>query len=166
MVAPCALPPGSLLDHYVRAGAYVDCYSAGIVAPVSLAQYIEAFYTTPVFGAERSILKWFASRPSTDAEASSLAAGEIDSFAAWRVEGRDANQLLLADYSGRTRSWLMVAPVATATQLYFGSAVVPRVDAATGRRSMGPVFGALLGFHKLYSRILLSAARRRLAHGQ
>ncbi|NJN00825.1 MAG: hypothetical protein HC793_04460 [Aquincola sp.] len=48
------------------------------------------------------------------------------------------------------------------TRLFFGSAVVPRVDAQSGRRRMGVVFHALLGFHKLYSRALLSAAVSRL----
>jgi hypothetical protein len=73
---------------------------------------------------------------------------------------------LLTDMTGRTRSWLMVAPTGNGdsggTQLYFGSAVVPVADLATGARRMGFVFGALLGFHKLYSRALLWSARRKL----
>jgi hypothetical protein len=48
------------------------------------------------------------------------------------------------------------------TSLYFGSAVVPVRSPKTGRTRLGPVFSALLGFHKLYSRVLLRAARRRL----
>jgi hypothetical protein len=60
----------------------------------------------------------------------------------------------------------MVAPVhaagAAATRLYFGSAVVPAVDKATGRLRMGFAFRALLGFHRIYSRVLLRAARSRL----
>jgi hypothetical protein len=46
------------------------------------------------------------------------------------------------------------------TRLYFGSAVVPVVSA--GKASPGVAFGALLGFHKVYSRLLLHAARSRL----
>ena len=57
-------------------------------------------------------------------------------------------------------------PIRTAagagTRLYFGSAVVPTRDRATGEARMGTVFRALLGFHKLYSVILLSAARSRI----
>ena len=50
-----------------------------------------------------------------------------------------------------------------ATRLYFGSAVVPVRDRVSGQPRMGFVFQALLGFHKLYSRVLLGAARSRLA---
>ena len=52
------------------------------------------------------------------------------------------------------------------TRLYFGSAVVPVMNAATGKSEMGFVFKALLGFHKLYSRALLSAAAARLARAK
>ena len=52
----------------------------------------------------------------------------------------------------------MVKPSGTATRLYFGSAVVPVVHEASGQRRMGFGFRALLGFHKLYSRILLRSA--------
>ena len=43
--------------------------------------------------------------------------------------------------------------------LYFGSPVVPKVNKPTGENSMGLALSALPGFHKLYSRALLSAAR-------
>ncbi|HEX7718658.1 MAG TPA: hypothetical protein VF389_02530, partial [Woeseiaceae bacterium] len=90
----------------------------------------------------------------------------IDSFAAWQVEKRVENQLLLTDYMGNTRSWLMVAPVSSdgagGTRLYFGSAVVPEVNAKTGERSLGFLFRALLGFHRIYSVVLLYSARARL----
>jgi hypothetical protein len=36
-------------------------------------------------------------------------------------------------------------------------------DASTGRPSLGPVHGRLIGFHRLYSRMLLGAAVRKLA---
>ena len=83
------------------------------------------------------------------------------------MEGRSADQLLLADFTGRTKSWLMAVPVSGTgvgpqTQLYFGSAVVARIDARTGRRKMGFAFHALLGVHRLYSRLLLGAARSRV----
>jgi hypothetical protein len=153
MVAPCPLPPQALLARYARDGSYVDCYVTEIARTVSHAQYVEAFYTTAVFRLERLILKWAVSRPSSDEEARRLAAGEIGAFAAWRVENRAEDQLLLCDLLGGTRSWLMVAPAGPArTRLYFGSAVV--------RLSGG--YRALLAFHKLYSRVLLGAARSRL----
>ena len=62
------------------------------------------------------------------------------------------------------RSWLMVDPVGHGvTRLYFGSAVVPVTNARTGSAGLGTAFVALLGFHKLYTRILLRAASMRLA---
>jgi hypothetical protein len=160
------LPGNALLDKYAQGGAYTDCYAAEIAKSVSHAAYVEAFYTTKVFKLERLLLAWFASKPSSDAQARQLAAGELDSFAAWNVEARSVNQLLMSDFNGRTRSWLMVAPIlggsAAATRLYFGSAVVPIVGKASGQARMGFAFRALLGFHKLYSRVLLRAACSRL----
>lgn len=153
-----------MLTRYAQAGAYADCYATTVARPVTQAEYIEAFYTGRLFKLERLLLKLFLSKPSTDAQARQLAHGELSDFAAWRVEDQSAEQLLLCDIGGRTRSWLMASPDSSAgTRLYFGSAVVPRVDGQTGRRRMGFLFAALLGFHKLYSRALLGAARSRLA---
>ena len=166
-VRPCELPETALIRKYQERGAYADCYVTEVDGPVSQSEFVEAFYTTALFKVERAILKWLASRPSTDMGARQLAEGTTGSFAAWRVEGRNTDQLLLADFTGRTKSWLMVVPVGGTTvgprtQLYFGSAVVPRVDAGTGERKMGFAFHSLLGFHKLYSRLLLKAARSRV----
>jgi hypothetical protein len=162
----CALPEQALLTKYARDGAYTDCYATEVARPVSQAEYIEAFYTGAVFKLERLLLAWFVSRPSTDAQAKELASGVLSDFAAWRVEGRSTDQLLMCDLSGRTRSWFMVSPVqtgsSTSTRLYFGSAVVPVHDKASGQARLGFPFKALLGFHKLYSRVLLHAARSRL----
>ncbi|MGH8241864.1 MAG: hypothetical protein ACRETY_00780 [Steroidobacteraceae bacterium] len=128
------------------------------------AEFVEAFYTTALFKLERWILQFAAALPSTDGEARALARGERDSFAAWTVEARAPDQLLMRDVTGRTRSWLMVAKAGqpSGTRLYFGSVVVPVLDPKTGRTSLGPVHGRLLGFHKLYSRLLLRAAARKL----
>jgi hypothetical protein len=163
-IETCELPASALLRKYVYAGAYTDCYVTQIAASVSLAEYVEAFYTTVPFKLERFILKWVVSKPSSDSDARHLALAQADSFAAWRVEGRSADQLLLCDFRQSTRSWLMVAPPernATGTRLYFGSAVVP-ARTKSGEAQMGFVFQALLGFHKLYSRVLLRAATARL----
>lgn len=165
-IAPHPLPPEALLQRYVSQGAYTDCYVTEIPMAVAPARYVEAFYTTPLFKLERALLGWLARRPSRDAEARELAHGTAERFAAWRVEARSTGQLLLADDSGRTRSWLMstaVEGLPTHTRLYFGSAVLPRTDPATGVRHMGVAFAALLGFHRLYSRLLLRSATRRLS---
>ena len=164
-ITPSDLPIGALLGTYRDAGAYTDCYAADIPQSVSHAEYVEAFYTTWVFKLERWVLAMLVAKPSTDLQAQALASGEADAFAAWSVEARTDNQLLMCDFHRRTRSWLMSVPVDDApagTRLYFGSAVVPVTHARSGRSAMGLVFRALLGFHKLYSRILLRAAISRL----
>jgi hypothetical protein len=163
-ISACELPSSALLRKYVDTGAYTDCYVTEITTSVSQAEYVEAFYTTAVFKLERLILRWLVAKPSSDSDARRLANAEIDSFAAWSVEDRAPNQLLLCDFQHRTRSWLMVAPIESGdagTRLYFGSAVVP-VRERSGEAALGFTFSALLGFHKLYSRILLRAARSRL----
>jgi len=156
------LPAHALLQRYRESGAYTDCYVVDIDRDVSQADYIRAFYTTLPFRTERLILKWAISKPSTDEEADRLAKGTTDRFAAWYVEARGENQLLLSDFREQTRSWLMTEAAAGGTRLYFGSAVVKEVDPETGEARMGKSYSLLMGFHRLYSRILLSAARRRL----
>ena len=166
----CELPQGALLGKYQHEGAFADCYVTEIARRVSHAEYVEAFYTTPPFKLERLLLGWFVSRPSTDLQARQLASGTLSAFAAWNVEARSANQLLMSDFQCRTRSWLMVTSVdgnaSEVTRLYFGSAVVPGASARSGTRTLGFTFRLLLGFHKLYSRALLSAAKSRLARPQ
>lgn len=157
------LPAHALLRRYLRAGHYADCYVADLPVPVSQAEFIEAFYTTPLFKLERAILAAAVRKPSTDAEARALARGERHTFAAWSVEDRSEPQLLLADFTGRTRSWLMAeADGHGGTCLHFGSAIVPKRDRDSGRTRLGTGFALMLGFHKLYSRALLTAARNRL----
>ena len=162
----CAPPKDALLNKYAYSGAYTDCYRTEVARVVTHEEYVAAFYTTLLFKLERIILKWAVSRPSSDAQAKQLANGAIDTFAAWQVEDRCENQLLLTDFQGRTRSWLMVAAVNTAgvesTQLFFGSAVTPVKNAETGKMSPGFMFSMLLGFHKCYSMLLLYSAKSNL----
>lgn len=154
-VESCTLPEEALTRRYRESGAYTDCFFTELARPVTHAEFVEAFYTTALFKLERRILRLCVARPSTDAEARALARGERDSFAAWSVEARTPNQILLRDFTGRTCSWLMVASAGRGpgTRLYFGSVVMPS----------SPVHEKLLGFHTLYSRLLLRAAARRLA---
>jgi hypothetical protein len=151
----------------VRSGhAYSDSYCADIDASVACADFVYAFYSSGLFKIERTLLRLFLSKASSDSAARRLADGGIDTFAAWRVEARTARQLLMCDYSGRTRSWFMVDALSvdgrSSTRLYFGSAVVPVVNRNTKRAQLGCAFHLLLGFHKLYSRALLRTARSRL----
>ena len=138
---------------------------------VSQSTFVEAFYTTPLFKLERILLAWFARKPASDAHARQLASGLRETFDAWRMVKQDEEQLLLADLTGRTKSWLMSEAIATTAantgaRLYFGSAVLPvrRTDRGTDRGTdagLGIAFHALLGFHRLYSRLLLRAAGSR-----
>ena len=155
------LPDHALLQTYRKSGAYTDCYCTTIGHNVSQSDYVFAFYTTWLFKLERIILK-LVSRPSTDDDARRLADSQQDSFAAWTVEVQNDNQLLMCDFRGRTRSWLMTEREGDGTRLYFGSAVVQVATSDAGKPELGSGFNALLGFHKLYSRALLSAARSRL----
>jgi hypothetical protein len=157
----------SLLRRYQDGAGFADCYVAEVPGSITQQDFIEAFYTSPLFKVERTLLKFLASRPATDADARRLAEGKATAFSAWRIEGQSASELLLADATGRTRSWLMAVPsagsaTAASTLLYFGSAVVPRKSDDAQKARMGGLFNALLGFHRLYSRLLLSAACRRL----
>lgn len=165
-IESCPLPDDALLGAYQQHGTYTDCYRTEVPGAVTHAQYVHAFYTTSVFKLERSILKWAVSRPSSDPEVSLLAEGKINTFAAWDVEDRCKNQLLMCDHQNRTRSWLMIELVESKygaqTRLYFGSAVVPVENTKTGRSSLGLGFHALLWFHKIYSVVLLFSARSRL----
>jgi hypothetical protein len=156
-----------LLRRYQDGTGYADCYVTQVAGSVSQAAFVEAFYTSGLFKLERTILSVLASRPASDRDAQRLAAGAVSQFSAWYVEAQSPTELLLKDMTGRTRSWLMAVPDPDAsasprTHLYFGSAVVPKPGADGKPASMGWVFHALTGFHKLYSRLLLGAARRRV----
>lgn len=158
------LPQDSFLTAYKEAGAYTDCYFMDVPGHVTQAEYVEAFYTTTLFKVERTVLALLANKPSTDIQAVHLAAGLAGHFAAWRVEQRAADQMLLCDFLGRTRSWLMTASGhdKVSTRLYFGSAVIPKSVTGPGQRSFGFAFHALSGFHQLYTRLLMRAALARL----
>ncbi|RZJ07119.1 MAG: hypothetical protein EOP39_17250 [Rubrivivax sp.] len=142
--------------------AFSDAYRLRFPRAVSLAEFVEAFYTTRLFRLERAVLT-LVGRPSTDADARAMARGEAQRFAAWTVQAREAEELLLQDVTGATCSWFHVERGAGATTLWFGSAVIPRRRGPGGEPRFNAVFHMLLGFHRVYSRALLSAAARRLA---
>lgn len=164
-IRACPLPNGSLLIADHNRGDYTDAYRVEVDGAISHARFVAAFYTTWLFKLERWILAWAVSKPSTDAQARQLAAGSIDAFAAWTVERRAPDQVLMVDFNGATKSWLMVQPLADAkqpmTQLWFGSAVVARRRSGSGGMPWG--YRVLMGFHRLYSVLLLRAAASRLS---
>jgi len=166
-IEKCAIPPQGLLSKYSLDGMYADAYRIEIKGKVILPVFVFAFYTTWFFKIEQFILAHFAKRPSNNLQAQELADGAINKFAIWSVESRNDNELLMCDIHGRTRSWFMVRHLGTQentrTQLYFGSAVVPRNDPKTGKTSLGLVFQSLLGFHQIYSILLLYFAKQKIA---
>jgi hypothetical protein len=155
------LPEAALLQRYKGNGSYTDCYFMDMPRRIDMSEYISAFYTTSLFKIERRILA-LVGKQSTDQDAHNLAKGHDAPFAAWSVEERASNQLLLCDFLGRTRSWLMVEFGQSSTRLYFGSAVVPKSKSATGKASFGIAFHALSGFHHLYTKALMRAAQAKL----
>lgn len=159
------LPDNALLRRY-EGRHYTDCFSVVVPGTVSHQQFIQAFYKTWLFRLERLILKWAVKKPSSDDDVDRLASGEAQSFAAWTVEDRAQDQLLLCDFQGNTRSWLMVEGqgdhVSGETRLFFGSAVIKNIEQDNGTTEMGQAYRILLGFHKLYSRALLKTACHRL----
>ena len=159
-VTEATLPEDAFLQRYAqRDDCYTDCFSSTATGVVPLSQLISQFYQTPLFRAERIILKLTVRRPSTAADVAALANGTTKRFAAWDVEDRTTDQILLCDLHARTRSWLMCRPVGDLTRLYFGSAVTPPQPDAP----LGFGFNALLGAHKVYSRLLLAGATKRLS---
>ncbi|MEN7343645.1 MAG: hypothetical protein AAAFM81_11910 [Pseudomonadota bacterium] len=158
------LPAGASLHVYDDGVGYCDCYTTELDLEVSLQRFITTFYTTPLFRIERFLLGVLMKKPSNDNDVQALAAGDQDHFAAWTVEARHEDQMLLCDVSSRTRSWLHVqATVNGGARLYFGSAVLPAHTKPNGDADMGWLFRALLGFHKLYAVALLKSATKRLA---
>ncbi|ESQ81826.1 hypothetical protein AEAC466_19885 [Asticcacaulis sp. AC466] len=157
------LPEGALLAPYRQARAYTDGYVVDLPGTMSLADYIQAFYTSGLFKLERLVLAALVAKPSTDADVVALAVGQSARFAAWTTEARTADQILMCDYQSKTRSWLMCVPKdGGGTRLYFGSAVVPERILSNGAVYLGLFFHLLLPFHIVYSRALLRAAARQL----
>jgi hypothetical protein len=154
------LPQSALLQRYRESGAYTDCFVAEVDGTVAHREFIRAFYTSWLFKIERFILTWVVNKPSNDREAAVLTEDGVDGFAAWRVEGRTADQLLMCDYQDRTRSWFMTRSIdgGSRTRLYFGSAVVPLRPDGKKDQAFGAVFHLLSGFHRHYARALLRAA--------
>jgi hypothetical protein len=154
-------PPGSLIAPFAgMPGHYADAFVTDAAPETALHDAILAFYTNPLFRAERLVLS-LAGLRSSDADVARLAGGTAEQFAALQVEARRPDEIVLADTSGRTKSWLAVAGGGVGTQLWFGSVIVPKTGA--GRPAPGPFVTALIGPHRLYSRALLAAAARRLA---
>jgi len=128
------LPTEALLQRYaLRGDCYTDCYAAGVKRAVDLPEYIAAFYSTTLFRTERMMLG-AVGRPSSKADLEALARGDARGFSAWEVEDRTPSQILLRDTkTGRTGSWLMVAPEGRGSLLYFYARALLRAARAALR---------------------------------
>ena len=166
IVTATPVPIDTSLHRLRLAGHFTDCFTTVIPTAVALPQFIEAFYTTPLFKAERLVLRLLLRQRTTDRQAHELANGTRTTFAVWRVAERTTDEILLSDESGRTSSWLMIREEASgpirATCLLFGSAIKPTAQSASGTPQLSPMFRAILGLHTVYSIKLLQAAARRL----
>lgn len=143
-----------------RWGKYGDCFSVTVDRAASLAEFVFAFYTSPVFRIERWLLRALMRAPSSESDARALADGSAASFAVWYVGERTATQLLMCDRYERTRSWFRVVPLEGGrTLLQFGSAIAAAHADRAGGRAPGGRFRLLLRFHVVYSQLLLHAAK-------
>jgi hypothetical protein len=165
-IAREGLPKDALLKTYrggarpERWGKYGDCFSVTVDRAVDLSEFVFAFYTSPVFRIERLMLRALVGAPSSDSAARAVADGSAASFAVWYVGERTSTQLLMCDRYERTRSWFRVVSMnGDGTLLQFGSAVAAARDGQMGAMSLGGGFRLLLGFHVLYSQVLLHAAK-------
>ena len=169
-IASCPLPENAIIYKHHKSShqdvdTYTDCYLVNFDRPVTLAEYVFAFYTKPVFRLERFILKYLADRLSSDHKAKQLSEWAIDEFSARTVADRTPEQLLMRDLKGRTRSWFMIVPqnaaATTNSTFHFWFGVVPYQKTAMGDPRIGGGFRLLLGFHESYPRVLLYAAKVR-----
>lgn len=160
------IPENGLLNSYDRQpGCYIDCFTVEIARTVTLFEYISVFFNTPVFRLERLLLGLFASKPSDEKALKDLASGIGTTFAGWKVESRNKDQLLMSVGSGPIRTWLMIESNLAkpdVTRLYFGSGLVPVEQDSLGKPSIGLIYRLTLGFHKFYSRLLLWLAAKGL----
>lgn len=147
------VPPDTLLDRYRQHGGYVDCFETRVPGAVPLGDFVAACYNGRAFRPERWAIGLLLRRPAGPREVAALAGGRSDRFSAWRVEARTACEVLLCDYQGRTRSWLMVQREGRGTVLRFGTTVLPQ-----GSRGGALAVRLLAGLHRCYARLLLRSA--------
>ena len=165
------MPEGSLLAQFGGPQDYRDCFCREVPGEVTLAQYIERFYSSIAFAPERAILRLIGRGASAD-NIRALARGDSDRIAVWEVIERTPDQILLLSKDTNTASWLSVSssdaavgktqtssssgceaqpqaePVGQQTRLLFGS-WVGGIDKSGWRVMLAP--------HVWYSRALLDA---------
>jgi hypothetical protein len=152
------LPDDSYLHEFAARRAHTDGFYCDLSGTITLSDFIDGFYTSWLFKLERLILALAIAKPSTDREALALARGELETFAAWSVEMRCHNQIIMRDYQSKTRSWLMCERRGSGTRLYFGTIIEPSIIIDETRADLGFWFHLLMPAHIIYSKALLKAA--------
>ncbi|ORX96183.1 hypothetical protein K493DRAFT_407314 [Basidiobolus meristosporus CBS 931.73] len=141
-----------------------------------LNSYARAFYTSPVFKLERLLLGWFKSStqtpPETDKDilAKKFQVGDVVAVETYTVVKRDSNQVefkfsLQKDVIDGT-SWLAVQEPETedgAYTFWFGTAIYPAAEELAEFESRFKSDNFEARFHKLYSRVLIDMAVKKLA---
>ena len=104
-ITSCEVPEGSLLAQFGGPQDYRDCFSREVPGVVTLAQYIERFYSSMAFGPERMVLGLIGRAKGWDASSDAiraLARGDADRFGAWEVIERRSG--LVAEHGERPAS--------------------------------------------------------------
>lgn len=160
------IPDKALIETYARIkGGHTDCYYVDVPRYVTLSEFIQTFFSSPVFRLERLLLNMSPTGRSTDQDIANLASGTGNTMAVWKVDAREENQLIMSAGNGPIRTWLKVDtdyPETGKTRLFFGSALAPTRNKNGEQRKLSWVFKVSLGFHGFYSQLLLSLAARRL----
>ena len=141
-VTACDVPENSLLAEYGGPGDYRDCFVREVAGEVSLAGFIERFYSSMAFRPERVVLGLIGRGSSAD-DIRALARGEGDRLAVWEVVGRRADQILLLSKDTNTASWLAVEP--SALKQRSGSAEYNPSSSGAGGRRTRLLFGSWVG---------------------
>ncbi|MEL7396055.1 MAG: hypothetical protein AAFN44_06750 [Pseudomonadota bacterium] len=141
-----------------QTGAYADCFEATVACDIpqsdAFQRFVFAFFDSPVFRVERAILRLAGKAPKDRSDPKALALGETDAFAAWRVERRADNEILLVVLNTPIRTWLSLQKEGSVARLRFGSAILPQ----EGKDIPHWAFRVTLPAHVVYSRLLLRAA--------
>ncbi|KAJ1621109.1 hypothetical protein T492DRAFT_1072875 [Pavlovales sp. CCMP2436] len=183
-----AIPPDSALGQQVAAslggsgGCASDAFACIVPLPrgVQLAalneRYMRAFFTSPLFRAERAILA-AAGYPSTDAEIAVMRFDRpgTDRVAIFDLTSRSASSGLdeaLYSWSPSGRTWFGVrdGPNAHSAELLCGSAILdvpaaPFSNAPLGEQLKGALAYSFWPLHRAYGQLLLAEARLRLPTG-
>ncbi|MEL6648775.1 MAG: hypothetical protein AAFQ05_13995 [Pseudomonadota bacterium] len=158
-VVAALLPQDSLLHACAtRPGSYTDCFEAAVptdgTPDRAFERFVFLFFDSWLFRVERMILRFAGKAPKAGTDPIALARGEVAHFAAWTVDARRAQELLMSVHHTPIRTWLSVAKDGDQMRLRFGTALL--AQETSGRVHWG--FRATIRAHRLYAKLLLKAA--------